>query len=28
VFVEVSETLDGRTAPNPPRLITPRDQKW
>jgi hypothetical protein len=25
VFVEVSETLDGRTAPNPPRIITPRD---
>lgn len=26
VFAEVSETLDGRDAPAPPRLITPRDE--
>lgn len=28
VMNEVGETLDGRTASNPPRLITPRDERW
>lgn len=28
VFAEVSETLDRRDAPHPPRLITPRDERY